>query len=365
MAISILVIGGYGGVGKHVVKRLLKHFSFKVIIGGRNTQKGESLKNELLLQYPNAQLEVAQVDAANKKSLLSVFNQVDLAIVTATVPDHIQLIAEAAIECDIDLMDILIRGDVVSTLAKFEDNLKGKNRMFITQCGFHPGIIAPMIRLASSYFNRYNGARVMMAMEGVFESPEAIKEILYEIIEPNAQILDQAVWRKASYKDAITFEFAEPFGKKECYPAQMKEIDGIDMELGLQNCAVYAAGFDSYIDRFLFPLAVVLGFFSKKLSQNVCSGLFYRRIKHKKTTHSRTHLVVNANGVKNNENKKVRIDLNTHNSFDLTAVAIMALLNQYLDKTISEPGLYLMGKVVEEKRLFDDMAQMGTKLEIS
>ncbi|WP_299367590.1 saccharopine dehydrogenase NADP-binding domain-containing protein [Winogradskyella sp.] len=365
MTNNVLVLGGYGGVGRYVVEYLLKFFDFNIIIGGRNKQKAKLLKDTLHAKYPKSKVDFSIVDATDKNSLLSNFKNIDLAIITATVPNQMSLIAEAALESNIDLMDILMRSDVVDKLAKFEKTIKDKNRIFITQCGFHPGIIAPLIRFASSHFNQYDEAKLMMAMDGFFQQPEAIKEIIYEVIKSNALMLENKAWRKASYKDAVTFDFSEHFGRMQCYPAQMKEIHGIEKELGLNDCAVYTAGFGPYIDNFIFPLAVVLGYINKNLSLNICSRLFFNRIKHKITTLPKAKLVLKASGIHEGKTKNVKISLLSNNSYELTAMALTALLNQYINKPIKNPGLYLMGQITDEKWLIRDLKKMGVSLKLS
>ncbi len=362
MTSRILVIGGYGGVGKALVKCLAASSNCNVIIGGPDLEKSKVLRTELISQYPEAAIEAAHLDATDKNSLLQLFKQVDLAIVTATLPDHIGIIAEAALESSVDLIDILIRGDVVDTLKKYEGSIKKNDRLFITQSGFHPGLITPMLRMANTYFDNLDEAQVFMAMEGVFEQPGAIKEILYEVMEPNAQILENDYWKKADHKSARQFEFSEHFGKRACYPVQMREIHGIETELGLHNCGVYASGFDEYIDNFIFPLAFVLGKFSKRLSLYVSSQLFFRRIKNKNTKDPKVELVVVASGSQKGKPKKIKLHLLADNGFELTAYALLALLNQYTDSAIPRPGLHLMGQVINTHRLFEDLKSKGVVL---
>ncbi len=363
MAARVLVVGGYGGVGKALAKCLARYSNYSVIIGGPNIQKGRALKNEIASQFPHADIREAYLDATDKNSLLENFKQVDLAIVTATLPDHMEGIAEVALESNIDLLDILIRGDVVDVLRKYENTIKKNNRIFLTQCGFHPGLIAPMIKRAGSYFDNCDEARVFMAMEGVFEQPEAIKEILYEVITPNAQILENGCWKKVDHKSALPFKFSAHFGKRVCYPVQMREIHGVEKELGLRHCGVYASGFDSYIDNFVFPLAFVLGRFNKKLSLNISSQLFFGRVRQKNKRDPKVELVLVANGSKKGKPGKITLRLKSDDSFELTAFALLALLDQYFDGSISRPGLYLMGQVIDAHRLFEDLKNRGISLQ--
>lgn len=363
MSKSILVIGGYGGVGKELARGLLQYTSCKVTIGGRNVYKAQELKNRLFKEFPDANLETVHLDASDKASLHNAFTEVDLAIITATIPDHIDLVAESAIETQTDLMDILVRGDVVDKFLKYKRQIIENNRIFITQCGFHPGLITPFIRLAKSNFDVYQTAEVGMAMDAVFEQPESIKEILYEVMESNSVILEEGKWRKANYKDAKKFLFSNKFGEKACFPLQMRELIGLEKELELTKCGVYAAGFSPYIDNFIFPLTMFLGFINKKLSLDICSQLFFRAIRGNLAIKPKVEMQLFASGIKDGENKMIRIKLESNDGFELTAKAVIALLKQYLAGRISKPDLYLMGKISEEEQLFCDLRNMGIEIE--
>ncbi|MCB0667246.1 MAG: SDR family NAD(P)-dependent oxidoreductase [Saprospiraceae bacterium] len=80
---KILIIGGYGGVGRALVESLVRYYAAEVFIGGRNKEKGLGLKEAIQRKYPEAILHYRQVDAADRKSLEHNFQDVDLAIVTA------------------------------------------------------------------------------------------------------------------------------------------------------------------------------------------------------------------------------------------------------------------------------------------
>jgi len=51
--------------------------------------------------------------------------------------------------------------------------------------------------------------------------------------------------------------------------------------------------------------------------------------------------------------------------YEFTAMPVAAYLNQYLDGTAKEPGLSMMGQLVEPKRFFGDLERMGAKVEMT
>ncbi|MCB0667247.1 MAG: hypothetical protein KDC80_15575 [Saprospiraceae bacterium] len=262
-------------------------------------------------------------------------------------------------EAKIDLIDILFRGDVLEILSTMSDEICNQGCRFITQGGFHPGILAPFIRLAADDFDVLEEARIFMAMDPIFEKPDSIKEMLYEVIHAKAMLLEESQWRIGSYRDAHQWTFKHHFGKKSCYPLNMPEIHGLEKDLGLKYAAVYAAGFDHYIDQFLFPLVMILGKINGNLAQNLGSRLFYNHIRKYGDRKPRVELCLQAKGLKSNLKKEIIWSLVHDDGFQLTALAVVALLNQLLKKPLEEPGLYLMGQITNHQELFSDLSKMG------
>ena len=361
----ICILGGYGGVGRSLAQYILQYIDCELIISGRSIKKAEEFVSQLKILFPKATVMTKAIDARDKKQLFECFWDIDLVIVTATIPDYIQLVAEVALETHTDMMDILVRGDVVDKLKKYEHAILEKGRIFITQCGFHPGLAAPIIRKGKEYFDDYQEANVVMAMDAIFENPASIQELIFELVKGKSLILENGHWRKANYKDVIEAEFKTYFDKKSCYPLQMREIYGLEQEFGLSNAGVYASGFSSFIDNFVFPMAFVLGKINLKLSEYICCQLIFNNIKNNIHLRPRVEFILKAKGVKDSKHKAIELALSSKDAFELTAAACLAGLNQYLSHTISEPGIYLMGKAVNETKLFKDLENMGFALKMN
>lgn len=355
----ILILGGYGAAGRPLARNLLKYHHCELTIAGRNLAKAQAFQKALSQKFPQSSIHAIAVDAADKTLLLTSFREMDLVIVTATIPDLMKTVAEVALEAEVDLMDILVRGDVVDQLSAHKNVILEKDRIFITQCGFHPGVIAPIIKLAKDQFDRYQEASVFMAMDPIFETPESVHELIYEVSQKNAQVLEEGHWRTAGYKDLKKIEFPKYFGTKSCYPLPMREIQLLDKELGLTVAGTYAAGFNPYIDYVIFTLAYILGKINVKWSQKICSKLFYNHIKKLDRKLPRVELILQASGIKDGKKSELKYMLHSKDGYELTAQAVVACLNQYLDGSISEPGLYLMGEVVNESQLFKDLEKKG------
>jgi hypothetical protein len=358
----IMVLGGYGGVGKMLSRNLLKHTDSDIAISGRNVGKAENFAKMLRNEYPDRKIITVYADATLKESLISAFKNVDLAIVTTTTPDCMGTIAEAAIATGTDIIDILVRGDVVDKLEKYRESVVSHERIFITQAGFHPGLPAPFIKYAQDKFDNYLTANIVMVMNAIFDKPESTYEIIYEIGEANARILKNGLWKKASCKDALKIQFSEKFGFRTCYPLKMREIYPLGKELAISNMGVYSAGFNFFTDHFVFPLTAILQYLKKGMGTKICGKLMHWGLHKYSNDKSGVEFKLLANGLKNGLQKNYVLEAVSNDAFELTSLAVIACLKQYLDNSIDKPGLYLMGNVVDEKRIIEDMKRMGIQM---
>jgi saccharopine dehydrogenase (NAD+, L-lysine-forming) len=358
----IMVLGGYGGVGREISRNLLRHTAADVTVSGRDAAKAENFAAALRKAHAGRRVSSVEADARQKTSLAAALKEVDLVIVAATTPDDIGTIAEAAIETGTDMIDILVRGDVVDRLEAFRARAISHHRVFITQAGFHPGLPAPFIKYARDQFDVYQSAYVVMVMNAIFEKPESTHEIIHEIGAANAKILKNGLWKKASYRDALKIRFSDPFGVRPCYPLHMREIIGLEKELSISNMGVYSAGFNSFVDNFVFPLTLLLQSVKKGMGMKVCGKLMHWGINKYYAGQPGVEFKLLASGMKNGSPTNYALEAYSPDAFEFTALAVIACLKQYLDGCFTKPDLYLMGNIVHEKRMIDDLRRMGVSI---
>jgi saccharopine dehydrogenase (NAD+, L-lysine-forming) len=77
----------------------------------------------------------------------------------------------------------------------------------------------------------------------------------------------------------------------------------------------------------------------------------------------RVVLSVWAKGLRNGEQAKVHARIEHADGYELTAIPVVAFLQQYLDGSARKPGLWMMGHLAEPVRLMQDMNAMGAKIE--
>lgn len=359
---SILILGGYGGVGRSLSRLILKETDVDLIIAGRRKSKAEEFVKSLNGEHSSGRVTSRYADASEPKSLKDSFQGADMVIVTATTPRYLEQIARTAAEAECDYLDILVQQKYIQDLKALSPEIEKAGRVFITQAGFHPGLPAVFIREGANYFDDYRKAIICMAMNTRFEKPESTREIIEGVGESNAEILKNGEWKAADYKDAVSIDFGTKLGIKQCYPLQMEEIKSLPEILGIEETGVYAAGFNWFVDSIVFPLAVILQQIRKGLGVNLLGKMMHWGVNTFSPKEQAIVFVLEADGEKGRGSVKVRIVAEHTDAYYFTAAPVVACLKQYLDGSLKKPGLWLMGNLVETDRLMKDMEKMGIKI---
>ncbi|MCP4116564.1 MAG: hypothetical protein GY737_14355 [Desulfobacteraceae bacterium] len=201
-----------------------------------------------------------------------------------------------------------------------------------------------------------------MAMNARFEKSGSTHEIIHEIGEFNTKICKDGKWRKADYKDAIRVDFGSTFGIKQCFPLQMAEIKPLQEKLDLKETGVYVAGFNWFVDNFVFPLIMLVQMIKKGMGLNLLGKLMCWGLNTFSSSGRGVVLVLEAEGEKEGKPVKVKIIAEHNDAYYFTAVSIVACLKQYFDGALNKPGVWLMGNFVDNYRLMKDMENMGIRI---
>ncbi|MFA5840663.1 MAG: saccharopine dehydrogenase NADP-binding domain-containing protein [Candidatus Paceibacterota bacterium] len=358
----ILILGGYGGTGRIICRKLLETTDVSIIIAGRNIKEAEELSIQLKKEFPNKNISAIFADASDYNSLVSAFKNITLVIDATTATQYVKNVARAALEAGIDYLDFHFEQKVVSELETLRKEIESSGHIFITQAGFHPGLPAVFVRYAASEFDEYKKAIIGMAMNTKIEKPESIYELVDVLADFNVDIFKKSKWRKANYLDYKMIDFGERFGVKMCYPLQMEEMRLLPKMFPLEETGVYVAGFNWFIDYLVMPFAIILPKIKKGLGRHMIAKMLIYGFNNFSGKNLGVSFVIDAEGIKNGKLKKFRVIAEHEDAYLFTAIPIVACVQQYLNGSMIKPGLHLMGHVVEPNRLMKDMEKMGIKI---
>ena len=264
MSHTVLVLGGYGTTGTTLSELLLEYAGAEVILAGRNGEKGRAAAAALDSRFPG-RVTARVADAADAASLSRAFAGVDLVAVAASVLEHVDTVARAALDAGADYFDLLLSGEEkFAALEALRPRAEADGRCFITDGGIHPGVSAAMIRALAPAFGRLERAEVGGLLRVDWNAydfqPSTIHEFANEFRDYRVEAWRGGAWTKVEWRDAMrTFDFGAPFGSERCSLMYMKELELLPERLpALRDCAFYVSGFNPVVDTTVLPLGMVV-----------------------------------------------------------------------------------------------------------
>ncbi len=139
-----------------------------------------------------------------------------------------------------------------------------------------------------------------------------------------------------------------------------EELGDLPRQLpGLRDVGFYIAGAHWLVDWVVTPLVMLgLKLPSPRLTRRL-GKITWWSMQHFARPPYVVVLQVEAAGTRAGQPARVVAALSHRDGYELTAIPVVACLQQYLDGTARRPGLWLMGQLAEPVRLMADMAAMG------
>jgi saccharopine dehydrogenase (NAD+, L-lysine-forming) len=356
---TILILGGYGYTGKFLARHLLAQTDVNIILAGRNIEKAQSFADEL----NNSRVSVRQADASSAESLKRVFDGVTLCLVAAPTTQHAQVVIRACVDARVDYLDVQFASKKLSALYDAEDEIKKMGLCFITEAGYHPGLIAALIRYAATKLDTLDSALTAgyLNMKDIPYS-EAVDELMEAFIDYQAQVYKNGAWTKPTSWDMRSFDFGEGVGKRACYSMFFEELRDIPKIFPtLKDTGFYISGANWLSDLIVTPLVFVGLKIAPKRGLRPLGKLMWWAMGKAKPPYL-VKLKVDAKGKKNGSPLEVHASVSHADGYELTAIPVVAYLMQYLDGSARKTGVHMMGYAAEPIRLFEDMRKMGADI---
>ena len=252
---KILILGGYGYTGKLLAKHLLAQTDVEIIISGRSLEKANSFADEL----HDSRVTARQVDASDFDSLKQALQSVTLCLVAAPVTHHAEIVVRACIAAHVDYLDIQFSSKKLKALYAAEEEIKQAGLCFITEAGYHPGLIAALIRYAALKLDVIESALTAgyLNMESL-PYTEAVDELMEGFLDYQAQVYKNGAWTKPTSWDSRSFNFGVDIGKRTCYSMFFEELRDIpNIFPTLRDTGFYIAGSNWFTDLIITPLVFI------------------------------------------------------------------------------------------------------------
>jgi len=247
----IIVIGGYGNFGKRLVKSLLEHYDYDVLIGGRSSEKGKAFQEEITKQYKK-QIELVKLDVISS-DLNAIFTKLSPDIVVnASGPYQYQTgnnnyaVAKACIAVGSHYVDLADDRKFVSGFSRELDaEAKKKNLMLVCGASTVPGLSAAVLDHYQSHFSSLQTIHYGISPGNRTERGEGtIASILSYTGKPFATLEEGSPKQIFGWQDLNRYDFGMPLGKRwmgncdipdlELLPQRYPDLKSIKFQAGLE-----------------------------------------------------------------------------------------------------------------------------------
>ncbi len=370
---KFLILGGTGNTGSKIADLLLSKTNSKVIIASRSRENIDKAVRKFKNKYNTDNIDGRVVDAADRQSLIDACINIDLVVVASGTAQYVNLVAQAALEANVDYLDIQYSSKKIAYLKQIKQDIKKSKRLFITDAGFHPGLPAVLIRHGANKLEEIKSANVYGAIrqdwQGLSLNIETKVEFVKELANFEPLYFKNGEWKKASMvttRDFKKIDFGFPIGIKTCTPMSFEELKSLPTEISsLQNMGFYIAGFNWFIDMILMPISLVLMKMFKNFGAKSIAKIMFWSLERNSKAPFNTVLQLNAIGKRRGQSVNYLLKLSHKDGYWFTAIPVVACLQQYIKDKLPKTGLWCMGNAVRPGELLLDMSRLGILIEES
>ncbi len=356
----LVILGGYGQVGRSLTVILLEHTHAKLIVAGRRLDAAQAFIAQI--DDPDGRLEARYADAAKPETLREAFKGASLVIVAATAPQYTDNIAHACLDAGCDYFDILEMAVGTQSLMAMAPAVEEVGRLFVTQGGLAPGLPAAFARLACSKLDRCQQMCLGLALSfKTMERTEQVIDVFHYVTHYPPHIFQNGRWQiRPLGKDRTTIDYGPRYGQRPSTLLDLTEMRDIPDRLGVEELAVYGAVPNAFLNYLVSKILVFLDGVRPRLGWSVLARIVLSASKFMKGDLPGYAILLEADGQKSGVARSVRILLDHEDNYYSTAVAMVAFINQYLEGTFSGlSGVHMMGHIIDPERAVADLESLG------
>ncbi|TYA15107.1 hypothetical protein FRY98_05470 [Paenibacillus faecis] len=358
---KIVILGGYGITGLMIARLLMQFSSAHLILAGRDEAKAKETAAALNAEFRCVRAEGRYADAADTSTLIKVFQPADIVVVASSTSRYTPEIASAALTAGTDYLDIQYSSYKLDVLKQLEPEILKAGRCFITDGGFHPGLAAVLVHRAADSLDQLEAAAVGSVIRidwpALNPTRATILELVGELKDFNAAYFSDGHWKKGGMRK---MDFGPPFGVNRCTAMMLEEMRELPVRYpDLKETGFYVGGFNGFVDWVVIPFAMIaFRLFPRHALPWIGKWMHWGLLRFSKPPYG-TVIRVEARGVRNGQPAFFTGSLYHEDGYQLTAIPVVACLLQYLDGSISRPGLYCQANLVQVDRFIEDMRSMG------
>ncbi len=362
----VMVAGGSGNAGRHIVALLAEHSEADIIVGGRDEQRARASVHALRDRYPRRRLSVRRIDLTDTTGLERELSDIDLIIVAAGTAPTAPAVARCCLAAGCDYLDIQVSGAKEQRLRQLDESARKAGGRIVTDGGFHPGLPGAMVRHVAERVPGLSQAFVSSVIAQDWRalqtlSQSTVAELMAEFRDFSFEEYRSGRWHPA--RGVRKVDFPAPFAQRKCSAMGLAEMHAVCGVLpGLRDAGFYVGGFNPVVDRAVIPACWAGMKVAPDLLERPLGTLMYWALRRFSTPPFGT--VLQLDGAAHNGRLRPLMRVSHPDGYFMTAAPTVAAALQILDRTIDAPGVHLQAMAVAHERFFVDLARFGVSVEV-
>ena len=351
----ILLVGATGYAGRKLANYLLTDTDATVILSGKSRAKLNELQSSLHTHDLAHRIELLELDAADLD--FTALTDFDLLVNATGKGQHNASLIEACLERRADWIDMQMTNELLRPPTELRAKIERAGCCFVIQAGFHPGVLAALVRYAAQQMDVMESAIVSSVIHDKTGLPftSGVAELVESFRDYKSEMYKDGHWQKLKYADYPKIEFEYGFGKLLTYPVDMPELRRLPELLpDLKNTGFFVTGFNWFADYLVTPLMMLSSNIVPRQTAPPLGRLLSWSTKKFARPPYGTVVQVDAEGQREGRSVRFRLSLFHEDAYVLTAVPTVAMIKQMLQKKF-QPGIHLMGLCCDPVKLLSDI----------
>lgn len=361
----IVILGGYGNTGLRIARLLATRSDVSLVLAGRSASRAAQAAATLRATAANP-VESLAFDATSERERRAAFDGASLVVAASSTSTHAAAIARDAIALGADAYDTnLSLPAKIASMWELSAEAERLERTIITDGGFHPGLPGAMARHAATLVPGLTAVRIGGAFNldwGAYEfSPSTMIEFVEELDAITPESYDDGGWVR-SWSAMRTIDFGGAIGVKQCIPWAMQEVRELPALIPtLRHAGFFIAGFSFMVDYLAMPAALLALRVAPSQKERIASA-FLGALRH--WTPPGEWAVLQLEAMGGDPAKRVKIRVEHHNGYDMTALPVVAGIEQLLDSP-RRPGVFTQSTFVNPSRFLRRLEALGVGVQIT
>jgi saccharopine dehydrogenase (NAD+, L-lysine-forming) len=349
---DILIVGGYGVVGRRIAARLATDFPGRIVIAGRDEQKAAAFCREL-----GQGTRARRVDVDDVQTIDSAFEGIGT-IMTCVAQREVHLL-RSAIERGLAYTDIAPRLAFWQGAEEMAVDARRTGARIVLGAGLSPGFSNMMAAKLATMVARVERIETAILLSlGDEYGPDSIDHVLEAVTQPFRVVQDGARRDALPFSDGKRVVFPAPLGARTAYLFPWSDVVYYPKTLGARTSVGRLALEPAWAGR-LTAWLVRAGAHRWLGRRGVLQG-HRRAIDRLEQLYARRDLFALVVTVQSGE-RFVRMSLAGRHQANATADGAAEVARALAAREVEQAGVWLPEQVIAHERFFERMASCGWK----